>query len=47
VIRFHKLYALDPVLNDFGKPAKAQPEKAMAGHVIAQRELVGTCRRSR
>lgn len=44
---FHKLYALDAVLNDLGKPTKAQLEKAMAGHVIAQSELVGTYQRSR
>lgn len=44
---FHKLYALDIVLPDLGRPAKAQLEQAMRGHVIAQAELVGTYRRSR
>jgi Raf kinase inhibitor-like YbhB/YbcL family protein len=44
---FHKLYALDTVLDDLGKPTKAQLEKAMAGHVIEQSELVGTYQRSR
>ncbi|MDD5247688.1 MAG: YbhB/YbcL family Raf kinase inhibitor-like protein [Rhodocyclaceae bacterium] len=39
---FHKLYALDTVLPDLGKPTKAQLEKAMAGHIVAQAELVGT-----
>ena len=39
---FHKLYALDTVLPDLGKPTKAQLEQAMAGHVIARAELVGT-----
>jgi Raf kinase inhibitor-like YbhB/YbcL family protein len=39
---FHKLYALDAVLPDLGQPSKAQLEKAMQGHVLAQAELVGT-----
>jgi Raf kinase inhibitor-like YbhB/YbcL family protein len=39
---FFKLYALDTVLPDLGRPTKAQLEKAMAGHVVAQAELVGT-----
>ena len=39
---FHKLYALDVVLPDLKTPTKAQLEKAMAGHVLAQAELVGT-----
>jgi Raf kinase inhibitor-like YbhB/YbcL family protein len=39
---FHKLYALDTVLPDLGRPTKAQLEKAMQGHVLAQAELVGT-----
>ena len=39
---FHKLYALDTVLPDLGKPTKAQLEKAMVGHVLASAELVGT-----
>ena len=39
---FHKLYALDVVLPDLGRPTKAQLEKAMQGHVIAQAELIGT-----
>jgi Raf kinase inhibitor-like YbhB/YbcL family protein len=39
---FHKLYALDEVLPDLGKPSKAKLEDAMRGHVIAQTELVGT-----
>ena len=44
---FHKLYALDTVLSDLGKPDKAQLLKAMEGHVLAQAELVGTYQRSR
>ncbi|MBK6334992.1 MAG: YbhB/YbcL family Raf kinase inhibitor-like protein [Betaproteobacteria bacterium] len=39
---FHKLYALDRTLPDLGKPTKAQLEKAMAGHVLAMVELIGT-----
>jgi Raf kinase inhibitor-like YbhB/YbcL family protein len=37
----HKLYALDTVLPDLGRPTKAQLEKATQGHVLAQAELVG------
>ena len=39
---FHKLYALDTLLPDLGKPTKAALEKAMQGHILAQAELVGT-----
>ena len=39
---FHKLYALDAILPDLGKPTKAQLEKAMTGHVLAKAELIGT-----
>jgi Raf kinase inhibitor-like YbhB/YbcL family protein len=42
---FHKLYALDVVLPDVGKPSKAELEKAMQNHVIEQAELVGTYQR--
>ncbi len=42
---FHKLYALDIVLPDLNRPAKAQLERAMAGHVLAHAELVGLYRR--
>jgi hypothetical protein len=38
---FHKLYALDVVLPDLGRPTKARLEAAMAGHVLAQTELMG------
>jgi Raf kinase inhibitor-like YbhB/YbcL family protein len=37
-----KLYALDTVLPDLGQATKARLEKALAGHVLAQAELVGT-----
>lgn len=38
---FHKLYALDIVLPDLGKPTKAILEKAMASHIIASATLIG------
>lgn len=38
---FHKLYALDTTL-ELSEPTKAELERAMRGHVIAQAELVGT-----
>ena len=38
---FHKLYALDVLLPDLGKPDKATLEKAMHGHVLDQAELMG------
>jgi Raf kinase inhibitor-like YbhB/YbcL family protein len=44
---FHKLYALDIVLPDLHHPDRAALEKAMAGHVIAKAELVGTYQRTR
>lgn len=42
---FHKLYALDIELPDLHWPDKAQLEKAMAGHIIGQTELIGTYQR--
>ncbi len=39
---FHKLFALDTVLPDLGKPTKLNLEQAMTGHVLAAAELVGT-----
>lgn len=42
---FHKLYALDCLLPDLGRPTKAALEHAMTGHVLAQAELVGTYKR--
>jgi len=44
---FHKLYALDEVLPDLGNPTKAKIEAAMAGHIIASAELVGTYQRTK
>jgi Raf kinase inhibitor-like YbhB/YbcL family protein len=39
---FHKLYALDTVLPDLGRPTKARVEQAMAGHILGQTVLMGT-----
>lgn len=44
---FHKLYALDALLGDLGSPTKADLERAMDGHVLAQAELMGTYQRKR
>ena len=37
-----KLYALDAQLPELDHPTKAQLEKAMEGHILAQGELIGT-----
>ena len=39
---FHKLYALDTVLPDLGRPDKRALERAMQGHILGRAELVGT-----
>jgi hypothetical protein len=44
---FHKLYALDTVLGDLGRPTKQAVEAAMEGHVLARSELIGTYRKKR
>ncbi len=44
---FHKLYALDVVLPDLGRPTKQELEKAMGEHILAKAEIVGTYQRSR
>jgi len=44
---FHKLYALDTVLPDLGRPTKATLEQAMKGHILGQAELVGTYQKRR
>jgi Raf kinase inhibitor-like YbhB/YbcL family protein len=44
---YHKLYALDVVLPDLGRPTKGQLERAMEGHILSKAELVGTYQRSR
>jgi Raf kinase inhibitor-like YbhB/YbcL family protein len=43
---FFKLYALDTVLDDLNEPTKADLERAMQNHVLAQAELVGTYEKS-
>ncbi len=44
---FFKLFALDAVLPDLGKPTKAELEKAMQGHVLEKAELVGLYQKMR
>ena len=44
---FHKLYALDRVLDLEGSPTKADVEAAMAGHILDRVELMGTYQKSR
>jgi hypothetical protein len=44
---FFKLYALDVVLPDLKRPTKAVLEKAMAGHVLAEAQLMGTYQKRR
>ncbi|MCU7935139.1 MAG: YbhB/YbcL family Raf kinase inhibitor-like protein [Candidatus Thiodiazotropha sp. (ex Dulcina madagascariensis)] len=39
---FHKLYALDTVLEGMDQPDKADIETAMRGHILEQTELIGT-----
>jgi Raf kinase inhibitor-like YbhB/YbcL family protein len=43
---FFKLYALDTRLPDSDAITKAELEKRMKGHVLAQAELVGTYEKS-
>ncbi len=40
----HKLYALDVVLPDLGKPTKTQLENAMQGHILDKAQLIGLYR---
>jgi Raf kinase inhibitor-like YbhB/YbcL family protein len=44
---FFRLYALDTRLDDLRAPSKADLEVAMAGHVLATAEVVGTYERTR
>jgi Raf kinase inhibitor-like YbhB/YbcL family protein len=41
---FFKLYSLDDVLPDLGKPTKMELIKAMQGHILEKAELIGTYR---
>jgi len=43
---FHKLYALDTLLDVMNTSTKTKVEAAMKGHVIAQTELMGTYKKS-
>ena len=43
---FHKLYALDSLLPAMERPAKADLEQAMKGHILEQTELIGTYQKS-
>jgi Raf kinase inhibitor-like YbhB/YbcL family protein len=44
---FHKLYALDTVLEGLNNPTKAEVESAMQGHILEQAELLGTYQKGR
>ena len=44
---FFKLYALDVMLADLGRPSKDEVEKAIQGHVVGRAELVGTYEKTR
>jgi len=39
---FHKLYALDKVLETMDRSTKADVERAMQGHILEKVELIGT-----
>lgn len=43
---FHKLYALDALLEDLHGPDKATLESAMRSHIVAHSELIGVYRRA-
>jgi hypothetical protein len=43
---FHKLYALDCVLEGLEHPTKVQVEAVMRGHVLVEGQLVGTYEKS-
>jgi len=42
---FHKLYALDALIQDLRRPDKATVKRGMRGHVLAEAVLIGTYRR--
>jgi hypothetical protein len=44
---FFKLYALDTMLPDLGRPTKAQLLSAMKGHVLAEAQLIGTYKKNK
>ncbi|HLT36714.1 MAG TPA: YbhB/YbcL family Raf kinase inhibitor-like protein [Enhygromyxa sp.] len=43
---FFKLYALDASLGALPEPSKAALEQAMAGHILAQTQLIGTYKKA-
>jgi Raf kinase inhibitor-like YbhB/YbcL family protein len=43
---FHRLYALDAMLGDLGRPTRADLERAIRSHVLATAELIGTYEKS-
>ncbi len=43
---FFKLYAVDVMLPDLGKPNKARLEAAMEGHIVERAELIGLYQRT-
>lgn len=44
---YFKLYALDTVLGDLGKPSKSALMAAMEGHIVAQAQLMGTYQKAK
>jgi len=44
---FHKLYALDTILDDLGHPTKDQLLQAMETHIIAEAQIIGTYQKKR
>jgi Raf kinase inhibitor-like YbhB/YbcL family protein len=44
---FFKLYALDRLLGDLRAPTKADVERAMKGHVLAEAQIIGTYEQAR
>jgi len=44
---FFKLYALSRTLGDLHEPTKADLERAMKGHVLAEAQLMGTYEKAR
>jgi Raf kinase inhibitor-like YbhB/YbcL family protein len=43
---FFKLYALDTLMPDLGKPKKPDLLRVMEGHILEQAELIGTYQRT-
>lgn len=44
---YFKLYALDTVLPDLGKPTKTKLLEAVKGHVLAEAQIMGTYQKAR